>query len=181
MSFRVPHRSAARNEKRMEALRECVRMITANAGGCTTPFPFEAAIWLLEEQEELYGGAIPIYNSVSAPGRCALAGGCFVPSLHETAYALRTYHMCRTNWVQTRACQANGWQASSSHVSVVVCICAGPIGSQRGSIHSLVPQFGTALHVYVTQLHLGHLGRHGHPGHRTLLFLICGFSRMSWQ
>ena len=57
-------RSAARNEKRMEALRECVRMITASAGGCTTPFPFEAAIWLLEEQEELYGGAIPIYNSV---------------------------------------------------------------------------------------------------------------------
>lgn len=59
-------RSAARNEKRMEALRECVRMITANAGGCTTPFPFEAAIWLLEEQEELYGGAIPIYKSVSS-------------------------------------------------------------------------------------------------------------------
>jgi len=59
-------RSAARNEKRMEALRECVRMITASAGGCTTPFPFEAAIWLLEEQEELYGGAIPVYKSVSA-------------------------------------------------------------------------------------------------------------------
>ncbi|KAK9918866.1 hypothetical protein WJX75_007651 [Coccomyxa subellipsoidea] len=58
-----PPRSAARNEKRMEALRECVRMITANAGGCTTPFPFEAAIWLLEEQEELYGGSIPIYKS----------------------------------------------------------------------------------------------------------------------
>lgn len=58
------HRSSARNEKRMEALRECVRMITANAGGCTTPFPFEAAIWLLEEQEELYGGSIPIYKSV---------------------------------------------------------------------------------------------------------------------
>ena len=61
---KVWHRSSARNEKRMEALRECVRMITANAGGCTTPFPFEAAIWLLEEQEELYGGSIPIYKSV---------------------------------------------------------------------------------------------------------------------
>ena len=59
------HRSAARNEKRMDALRECVRMITASAGGCTTPFPFEAAIWLLEEQEELYGGALPVYKSVS--------------------------------------------------------------------------------------------------------------------
>ena len=62
--FYICCRSAARNEKRMEALRECVRMITANAGGCTTPFPFEAAIWLLEEQEELYGGSIPIYKSV---------------------------------------------------------------------------------------------------------------------
>ena len=57
-------RSSARNDKRMEALRECVRMITASAGGCTTPFPFEAAIWLLEEQEELYGGALPVYRSV---------------------------------------------------------------------------------------------------------------------
>ena len=61
-------RSSARNEKRLEALRECVRMITTSAGGCTTPFPFEAAIWLLEEQEELYGGALPVYNTtVSAP------------------------------------------------------------------------------------------------------------------
>ncbi len=60
-------RSAARNEKRMEALRECVRMITTSAGGCTTPFPFEAAIWLLEEQEELYGGALPVYNSTVSP------------------------------------------------------------------------------------------------------------------
>ena len=60
----VPRRSAARNEKRMEALRACVRMITSGAGGCTTSFPFEAAIWLLEEQEELYGGALPIYKSV---------------------------------------------------------------------------------------------------------------------
>lgn len=35
-------------------------MITTHAGGCTTAFPFEAAIWLLEELEELYGGAVPI-------------------------------------------------------------------------------------------------------------------------
>ncbi|CAK0785762.1 hypothetical protein CVIRNUC_008973 [Coccomyxa viridis] len=60
-----PPRSSARNDKRMEALRECVRMITTSAGGCTTPFPFEAAIWLLEEQEELYGGALPVYKSDS--------------------------------------------------------------------------------------------------------------------
>lgn len=30
-------------------------MITAPGGGCCTVFPFEAAIWLLEEQEELFG------------------------------------------------------------------------------------------------------------------------------
>lgn len=46
----------------MEAMRECVRMITNSAGGCCTPFPFEAAIWMLEEQEELYGGAAPVRN-----------------------------------------------------------------------------------------------------------------------
>ena len=31
-------------------------MIAAPGGGCCTVFPFEAAIWLLEEQEELFGG-----------------------------------------------------------------------------------------------------------------------------
>ena len=30
-------------------------MITSPGGGCCTVFPFEAAIWLLEEQEELVG------------------------------------------------------------------------------------------------------------------------------
>lgn len=30
-------------------------MIAAPGGGCCTVFPFEAAIWLLEEQEELVG------------------------------------------------------------------------------------------------------------------------------
>ena len=59
-------RSTARNEKRLQALRACVRMITVHAGGCTTPFPFEAAIWLLEELEELYGGAVPICGQASA-------------------------------------------------------------------------------------------------------------------
>ncbi|KAK9814721.1 hypothetical protein WJX72_010484 [[Myrmecia] bisecta] len=53
-----PPRSAARNNKRIEAMKECVRMITTS---CCTPFPFEAAIWLLEEQEELYGGTVPVY------------------------------------------------------------------------------------------------------------------------
>ena len=61
-------RSTARNEKRLQALRACVRMITTHAGGCTTPFPFEAAIWLLEELEELYGGAVPICGQARAAG-----------------------------------------------------------------------------------------------------------------
>lgn len=47
----------------MAAMKECAKMITTSAGGCTTPFPFEAAIWLLEEQEELFGGTFPIQNT----------------------------------------------------------------------------------------------------------------------
>lgn len=65
-------RSVARNEKRLQALRACVRMITAHAGGCTTPFPFEAAIWLLEELEELYGGAVPVCGQVRVSVQCCL-------------------------------------------------------------------------------------------------------------
>lgn len=49
------HRSALRQDKRAEALKECMKMIAAPGGGCCTVFPFEAAIWLLEEQEELVG------------------------------------------------------------------------------------------------------------------------------
>lgn len=48
-----------RNERRNEALAECVRQVTTGQGGCCTPFPFTAAIWLLEEQEELRGGIQP--------------------------------------------------------------------------------------------------------------------------
>ena len=58
-------RSATRNEKRVDAMRECVKMIATSAGGCCTSFPFEAAIWLLEEQEELCGGTVPIFGEVS--------------------------------------------------------------------------------------------------------------------
>lgn len=55
-----PPRSAARQGMRMAAMKECARMVTTSAGGCTTPFPFEAAIWLLEEQEELFGFTQPV-------------------------------------------------------------------------------------------------------------------------
>lgn len=54
-----PPRSQARQEKRLIALRTCKTMIETRAGGCCTPFPFEAAIWLWEETEELYGGHLP--------------------------------------------------------------------------------------------------------------------------
>lgn len=36
-----------------------MRQVTTGQGGCCTPFPFTAAIWLLEEQEELRGGIQP--------------------------------------------------------------------------------------------------------------------------
>lgn len=74
-------RSSARQEKRIAALRECARMVTTSAGGCTTPFPFEAAIWLLEEQEELFGGTFPVQN-IQVRGNAmqasilSLEGGC---------------------------------------------------------------------------------------------------------
>ena len=51
-------RSAARADARALALAECVRMVVA-PGGCATAFPFEAAIWLLEEAEEIGGGHGP--------------------------------------------------------------------------------------------------------------------------
>ena len=53
------HRSAARQERRIQALRVCKSMIEATRGGCCTAFPVEAAIWLWEETEELYGGLRP--------------------------------------------------------------------------------------------------------------------------
>lgn len=49
----------------MDALKECARLITTSVGGCTTAFPFEAAIWLLEEQEELYGNTFPVRSNTA--------------------------------------------------------------------------------------------------------------------
>mmetsp|Transcript_3540 Transcript_3540/g.10271 ORF Transcript_3540/g.10271 Transcript_3540/m.10271 type:complete len:1007 (-) Transcript_3540:744-3764(-) len=61
-----PPKSAARQEKRLAALRTCKSMIEATRGGCCTPFPFEAAIWLWEETEELYGGQQPTISRHSS-------------------------------------------------------------------------------------------------------------------
>ena len=56
------------------ALRACKRMI--ESPGCSTPFPFEAAIWLWEETEELYGGSLA--------GLPVSLGGTIVTSMPQT-------------------------------------------------------------------------------------------------
>jgi len=80
-----PPRSVARADARSAALEECVRAITAAPGGCTSPFPFEAAIWLLEEQEEICGGAVPLPAAAVRRLRTSLAGSACVlsPSVGE--------------------------------------------------------------------------------------------------
>ena len=77
-----PPRSTARADARQAALAECVRAVTTSAGGCCTPFPFEAAIWLLEEQEELCGGHVPVSSGSLLRLKTSLAGlSCSTPSL----------------------------------------------------------------------------------------------------
>ncbi len=77
-----PPRSTARADARQAALAECVRAVTTSAGGCCTPFPFEAAIWLLEEQEELCGGHVPVSSGSLLRLKTSLAGlACSTPSL----------------------------------------------------------------------------------------------------
>ncbi len=54
----TPHpRSSEREERRRAAIEECTYMIVNPRGGCCTPLPYEAAVWLLEEEEELKGGS----------------------------------------------------------------------------------------------------------------------------
>jgi len=86
-----PPRSTARADARQAALAECVRAVTTSAGGCCTPFPFEAAIWLLEEQEELCGGHVPVSSGSLLRLKTSLAGlSCSTPSLvaHGSSLAL---------------------------------------------------------------------------------------------
>ena len=45
-------------------------MIAAPGGGCCTVFPFEAAIWLLEEQEELFGNGSGRRVQRASTGSC---------------------------------------------------------------------------------------------------------------
>jgi tetratricopeptide (TPR) repeat protein len=52
--FHHPPRSTERQQYRLAALRECVKIICT--GGQCSSFAFEAAVWLLEEEEEVSGG-----------------------------------------------------------------------------------------------------------------------------
>ncbi|KAL6778057.1 THK3 [Auxenochlorella protothecoides x Auxenochlorella symbiontica] len=57
--FTAPVRSAERQAARRAALRECWELTCpAGAGGCSA-LPYESAIWLLEEEEEMKGGGAP--------------------------------------------------------------------------------------------------------------------------
>lgn len=45
---------------RQAAIQLCNGMIASPGGGCCTVLPFEACIWLLEEEEELKGGQMKV-------------------------------------------------------------------------------------------------------------------------
>jgi hypothetical protein len=70
--FSAPPRSTERQHHRLAALRECVATI-CRGGGCS-PLPFEAAAWLLEEEEEIKGGQVAV-GGQEVGGAAALAGG----------------------------------------------------------------------------------------------------------
>ena len=70
--FHAPPRTTERVQFRLEALRECIAMICR--GGATTTLPFEAAVWLLEEEEEIKGGQVSV-GGQEVGGHQALAGG----------------------------------------------------------------------------------------------------------
>ncbi|EFN59234.1 hypothetical protein CHLNCDRAFT_138218 [Chlorella variabilis] len=65
--FSAPPRSVERQHFRLAALRECHTCMWK--GGCSA-LPYEAAVWLLEEEEEIKGGHVPVVGS-----SCGVAGG----------------------------------------------------------------------------------------------------------
>ena len=70
--FSAPCRSTERQQFRLVALRECV-VVLCHGGSCST-LPYEAAVWLLEEEEELKGGQVSV-GGQEVGGTCTLAGG----------------------------------------------------------------------------------------------------------
>lgn len=70
--FSAPCRSTERQQFRLAALRECVSVLCH--GGSCSPLPYEAAVWLLEEEEEIKGGQVSV-GGQEVGGAQALAGG----------------------------------------------------------------------------------------------------------
>lgn len=70
--FHAPPRSTDRQQFRLAALRECVSVLCH--GGSCSPLPYEAAVWLLEEEEEIKGGQVSV-GGQEVGGTQALAGG----------------------------------------------------------------------------------------------------------
>lgn len=70
--FHHPPRSTERQQLRLAALRECVGIICR--GGPCSSFAFEAAVWLLEEEEEITGGQVSV-GGQEVGGMQGLAGG----------------------------------------------------------------------------------------------------------
>lgn len=70
--FHAPRRSTERQAFRLEALKECVATICR--GGPCTSLAYEAAVWLLEEEEEIKGGQVSV-GGQEVGGFQTLAGG----------------------------------------------------------------------------------------------------------
>lgn len=70
--FHAPPRSTEREHYRLAALKECVAVICQ--GGACSPLGYEAAVWLLEEEEEIKGGQVSV-GGQEVGGTQTLAGG----------------------------------------------------------------------------------------------------------
>jgi tetratricopeptide (TPR) repeat protein len=70
--FHHPPRSTERQQLRLAALKECVGVI-CNGGPCSC-LAYEAAVWLLEEEEEITGGQVSV-GGQEVGGMRGLAGG----------------------------------------------------------------------------------------------------------
>lgn len=69
--FAAPPRSVERQQHRLAALRACRDLVFRC---CCSPLPYEAAMWLLEEEEEIKGGLASVGGQVVGSS-CGLAGG----------------------------------------------------------------------------------------------------------
>jgi tetratricopeptide (TPR) repeat protein len=70
--FAAPPRSTERQQFRLAALRDAAGVICR--GGALSPTPFLSAVWLLEEEEEVKGGAVPV-GGQEVGGALPVGGG----------------------------------------------------------------------------------------------------------